>query len=278
MDSPRQAAFLTQHGKELLLAPLFRQQLGCELVRAVGFDTDQLGTFTRDVQRPGTQLAVARIKARKAIELSGFPVGLGSEGAFGVDPVGGILPWNTEVLVWIDGVRNIEIVGAAQGPGGGLQRTVRDEAALRQFALDAGFPAHGLVVRPDGPDDSRLRKDFADWPSLLAAFDEALAASSGGCVFVEADLRAHRNPARQQMIVRAAEDLIARIRSVCPQCRTPGFWEKERIAGLPCALCGQPTRIPLARVWRCDACLHRDERREPDGKLADPARCDCCNP
>ena len=42
-------AFLTQHGKEDLLRPLLAPALGCQLVRAEGFDTDTLGTFSGEI-------------------------------------------------------------------------------------------------------------------------------------------------------------------------------------------------------------------------------------
>ena len=274
----QQIAFLTQHGKDELLRSMLAEKLGCEVVRAAGFDTDQLGTFTRDVERSGTQLAAARFKAHKAIELTGYSVGLGSEGAFGTDPVGGIMPWNTEVLVWVDVMRGIEIVGIAQGPGGGLQRLITDEVALRQFANDAGFPDHGLVLRPNDPDDPRVRKGLTDWHSLIEAFEAVITESSKKCAFIELDLRAHLNPTRQKMILRAAENLVTKIMSPCPQCDSPGFWEKERITGLPCSVCKLPTRLPVAFVWRCSACEHSEEMREAPDKRADPARCDYCNP
>ena len=132
--SGQRIAFLTQHGKEALLGPLFSEKLACTLVRATGFDTDQLGTFTRDVPRPGTQLAAARFKANKGMELTGLSIGIGSEGAFGADPVGGIMPWNTEVIVWVDATLGIEILGIAQGPSGGLQRFVNSSSAVSPAA------------------------------------------------------------------------------------------------------------------------------------------------
>lgn len=274
----KNVSFLTQHGKETLLRPRFMERLGCELTRAVGYDTDQLGTFTRDIDRPGTQLAAARFKAQKAIELSGRSIGLGSEGAFGADPVGGIMPWNTEVLVWIDTRLNIEIVGVAQGPGGGLQRLIADEAALTEFAAHADFPAHAFVLRPDGPNANPIRKGIVDEAALIETFIAMRAQSTTGSVFVEVDLRAHFNPTRQQMILRAADNLIQKVESNCPECGVPGFWFKELVAGLPCGLCYRPTRIPIARVRICEACNFRDEEREVSGKTADPMRCDHCNP
>lgn len=271
-------AFLTQHGKDELLRPLLARELGCETVRAEGFDTDLLGTFTRDIGRPGSQLAAARAKAAKAIELTGERIGVGSEGAFGADPIGGLLPWNTEVLVWRDTIHGIEVTGAAQGPGHSLQRTVSDDDGLRRFAEASDFPAHGLVLRPDSPDDPRIVKGLRDWPTLQQAFAQALRSSQSGQVFVETDLRAHMNPTRQRLILQAAQDLVARLQSACPACDAPGFREKERISGLRCGLCGAPTRMPLAHVWHCDACGHADRRTVAEGLTADPARCDYCNP
>lgn len=82
---------LTQHGKEKVIARELEATLGCRLERLGDNDTDRLGTFTREVPRPGTQLEAARRKARIGMELSGSPLGLGSEGAFGPHPVGGFV-------------------------------------------------------------------------------------------------------------------------------------------------------------------------------------------
>ena len=123
-----------------------------------------------------------------------------------------------------------------------------------------------------------MYKGLSDWPSMMSAFHDVIARSSTASVYVEVDLRAHMNPSRQQMILQAADNLLARLESACPSCGLPGFWEKERRAGLRCSLCGQPTALPLARVWRCDACDYSDERHAAPGETADPSRCNICNP
>ena len=69
-------ALLTQHGKERVIAPALEPALDCRVQLVTGYDTDQLGTFTRDKPRPGTQLEAARRKARVGMTLSGLPVGL----------------------------------------------------------------------------------------------------------------------------------------------------------------------------------------------------------
>ena len=47
-------ALLTQHGKESVIAPVLDAALACRVRLVTGFDTDLLGTFTRDVARAGT--------------------------------------------------------------------------------------------------------------------------------------------------------------------------------------------------------------------------------
>ena len=76
----RRAAFLTQHGKERVVAPTLEAALGCKVSLVTGYDTDLLGTFTRDIARAGSQIEAARKKARIGMELAGLPLGLASEG------------------------------------------------------------------------------------------------------------------------------------------------------------------------------------------------------
>ena len=80
-----------------------------------GFDTDLLAAFTRDIPRAGTQLEAARKKARTGMELSSLPLGLPREGSFGLDPMARMLPWNVELLIFLDDERGLMVVGVAQG-------------------------------------------------------------------------------------------------------------------------------------------------------------------
>lgn len=271
-------ALLTRHGKERVLAPVLEPVLGGSLFRIDDFDTDTLGSFTREIPRAGTQIEAARKKARIGMARSGLARGLGSEGAFGADPFAGLVPWNVEVVVLIDDRQGIEIVGVAEGPAVHAHREVGDWPAATAFARDARFPAHQLVLRPDGPDDPRCEKGLDRWDALERAFLRAQAASVAGRVFIESDLRAHANPTRMDTIRRAAEDLAARYRSTCPRCGTPGFSVVEHLAGLPCSECGAATREIRADVWKCPKCAHTEQRVRAERSHADPARCDLCNP
>ncbi len=274
----RQIALLTQHGKETVIASVLDAALGCRVKRVTGYDTDLLGTFTRDIPRAGTQLEAARKKARLGMELAGLPLGLASEGSFGPDPMVGMLPWNVEFLIWIDAERGLEVAGAAQGKTNFAHVLAADWTAAEAFGRQAGFPGHFLVVRPEHENDPRLNKGIAHWAALRAAFDEALAQSENRRVFLETDMRAHANPTRMENIRLAAEDLVTRLNSLCPACGAPGFWIAERLAGLPCEDCGAPTRESRAEVHGCLKCAHRITRERTDRQSADPGRCDYCNP
>ncbi len=271
-------ALLTQHGKERVIAPVLEPSLGCSIELVTGFDTDLLGTFTRETARYGTQLEAARRKARKGMELAGTSQGIASEGSFGPDPCTGMFPWNVELLVWIDDHEGIEVVGVAQGAANSGHIQSGDWQVVADFAEQVGFPEHHLVLRPDGQNDTRIHKNIADWNSLKNCFDSSVAQSSSGSVFAEVDLRAFANPSRMKRIEQAAVDLLQRIQSTCPICDAPGFWVSERQPGLPCASCRVPTSSYLNEVWTCLRCDHRRIAERTDRLVADPRHCAHCNP
>lgn len=271
-------ALLTQHGKERVIAPVLEPALQCQVVLVQGYDTDQLGTFTREIPRLGTQLEAARRKARIGMELSGLPVGLASEGSFGPDPHTGLFPWNVELLVLIDDRSGLELVGMAQGPARSSHLLTHDWAALEAFARKAGFPEQQLVLRPQDEHGTPVHKGLADWAKLRECFDHCLTLATNSQVFAEADLRAHANPTRMQQIGLAAQDLLRRLQSACPACGQPGWATVAREPGLPCADCGSPTQMYQAEVWACPSCQHRAVVPRTDRLSADPQHCGHCNP
>ena len=274
----RRIGLLTQHGKERVISPELDRALGCRVEHVGGYDTDLLGTFTREIPRAGTQLEAARKKARTGMQLLGLPLGLASEGSFGPDPVTGMIPWNVELIILIDDEQVLEVIGVAQGGTNfsHLLTTSWEEAEL--FAHTRGFPEHQLVVRPAGGDDPRIRKGIASWEELAAVYSEAQVQSGSGHVLLETDVRAHANPTRMENIRHAAQDLTAKVRSLCPACAAPGFWTVERVAGLPCGQCRAPTNETREDVHGCLRCPHRLIRVRTDREHADPAHCDYCNP
>ena len=274
----RRIALLTQHGKERVIAPVLNAALGCRVELVQGFDTDALGTFTRDVARAGSQLDAARKKARIGMDLSGLPFGLASEGVFGADPLTGLIPWNVELLLFIDDERKIEVTGLAQQATLFSHRLAATWQKAAAFAHSAGFPAHHLVVRPQDQDDARINKGIDSWTAFETSFRRAHAQAENGLVFLENDARARGHPTRMKVIGLAADDLARKLNSPCPACGVAGFQVVKRLDGLACADCGAPTRQIRAEVYGCLQCAHRQTRERADGQSADPQGCDYCNP
>lgn len=271
------AALLTQHGKETLLAPILEPLLGCEIQHVQGYDTDQLGTFSGAIKRLDSQIETARKKALIGMDLAGSTLGVASEGAFVSDPWSGLMPWNIEVLVWVDRQSDFEVVGIAQGPTRSLHQAVRSVSELEAFAQAAGFPQHHLVLRPQNASDPRLHQGIADWDQLKQTFRQCQEQSSNACVYAENDHRAFCHPTRQAMIQRAAQDLVKKFESICPRCSAPGFAASQHTSGLLCRSCGSKTRLPVSYTMCCNACHYTEEKRSTPN-FADPSRCDVCNP
>ncbi|AIA30807.1 DUF6671 family protein [Leptospirillum ferriphilum] len=274
----KKVAFLTRHGKEALIAPVLEPGLSCVIHHVDTVDTDQLGTFTREIPRDGSQIEAARKKARIGMELARVSVGLASEGAFGPDPVMGAIPWNLECLVWIDDDLGIEVTGLAQGEACSGHLLVKDWEEVTMFARQIGFPEHGVSLRPENERDPRIQKGITDWTDLAEQFFRALSLSTNGRVFLETDLRAHINLTRREIIRRAAWDLLSKLRSLCPACGTPGFSVVERVEGVPCADCGAPTHEIRADIHGCRKCAHRAVIERTGAGKGNPLYCDTCNP
>lgn len=270
-------SLLTQHGKEKIIAPLLQPFLGCQISHTTAYDTDLLGTFSGETLRIENQIETARKKARIGMDLTGLQVGLASEGAFVADPFGGLLPWNVEIVVWLDDERHFEVIGIAQGPARSVHRTIRKMAELENFTQEAGFPEHHVVLRPEDERDARIHKGIADWDNLRKIFLNCLVTSANGLVFAENDHRAFCSPTRQAMIVRATQDLMKKFESLCPACGLPGFSITGHKAGLHCNTCGSTTRLPKSFIWQCQACQHLQEKAS-DKLWAQPSECDVCNP
>lgn len=268
-------ALLTRHAKESVVAPALANGLGADCLLVHGFDTDTLGTFTREVPRRGSQLEAARTKARIASEISGLDQAIGSEGSFALDRLG-FFGSDLELVVFLDRARSVEIVGRAQAAGLHVRERVETLDALREAAIRARFPSHGLVVWRGDERDASARKGIRSWDALEAAFSAAQRESEDGSVLVESDLRAHMHPTRMRTIAAATEDLIERLRTACPACGALGFGLVGPMPGLPCRDCRAPTEMALGEKHGCPSCRHEEIRRFD--ACAEPFRCGVCNP
>ncbi len=275
------AALATMHGKERVIAPLLRSALGLRVRVTPGIDTDRFGTFSRDIERTGSQLDAARAKITAAFEISpGVRVAIASEGSFAPHPQIPCVPLAREIVVMKDRVSGIELIGHHAGMETNFSHAVvADVASALAFADRASFPGHGMIVSGcvnQQPVPGRaLIKDIGDWVDLQRAIETVI--TTCGTAFVETDMRAHRNPTRMRAIKRATVDLVRRFRSLCPSCARPGFGLTQQLFGLPCSWCGGPTLALKADVYICEGCSYREERAVK-AATADPGQCGECNP
>jgi hypothetical protein len=275
----RRICLTTRHGKERALALPFRRGLGASLA-VQACDTDQLGTFSGEVERPADALTTCRRKALLGLEASGLRLGLASEASFGPHPALPLLPVGQELLLFVDLERDLSVLERRLewrtnysqkrlGPG-------EDPAAwLRQV----GFPAHAVIARPADRSRPPLCKGLRSAPALREALAACRSADPGGQVWLETDMRAHLNPTRLRSIRRLGVALARRLRTPCPACRAPGWGLIDTEAGLPCRWCGTATEVTAREVWGCQQCGHRELLPRRDGlEAADPGQCPRCNP
>lgn len=272
-----QAGLATRHQKLSLIGPALASAVGLEVV-SIDVDTDMLGTFAGEVPRPGTQWQTAVAKARLGMRKAGLRIGIASEGTFG--PLDG-MPFvvaDLELVVLVDDELGIEIGESSTGVGLPLlSDDIAPEALGRLHLAAAGFPEHGLIVRPS---DSwhPIAKGIHDADVLEREVARCAAASPQGTARVESDLRAPHHPSRRDVIAAAAERLAARLQSLCATCGAPG-WGVVRIeAGAPCSECGTPTSAALAEVRGCARCGSEEAMRTAAADGVDPGRCPACNP
>jgi hypothetical protein len=260
-------AMLTKHDKVRLIAPVLHQAMGIELIHTDGFDTDNLGSFAGEQPRIMTPAECALRKAALAAELTGEPLGLGSEGSFSPGPYG-LGTYNLELLCCVNVNEGWQVTGRFYGPAAvqhwSIETLAQLETALSTVPSEQKLllQQHAILHKGLSINDARLTGS-----TLLAT----------GSLTLSYDLRAHCCPERQQHIVLAAQDLVARLQSQCPQCNTPGFWPDKAIPGLPCQDCDSPTSLTRLRQACCQRC-HYTESQAVAQLYADAQYCPVCNP
>lgn len=278
----RRAILVTQHGKEAAIGPIFRASLGLEVAAARGIDTDLLGTFSGEIERPGSMDEVLRRKAELGLERGDYDIAIASEGSYGPNPALPFIGAGLEKIILIDRIsglvaveREIELSPSFHVMDG------QHGTDIDPFLHRGGFPGHAMIVKPLDPagPGTQVFKGLTDRTALDAAVDEAIRVSSSGRFRVESDLRAHLNPTRMATITRLAERFAARLLNACPGCGSPGWGLIATESGLPCSACGEPTARVRAEVFGCFVCDCRETRSRPDGLAeASPGDCALCNP
>lgn len=280
----RRVALATRHGKERAIRPAVTRHLGATLVVPPDLPTDALGTFTGEVERPGSAEAVVRAKARMGADAAGLSLAIATEASFGPDPFVPFVAAHHETAIFLDLEAGIEVEEALVRHDTNLRHIdLADDpppADLDAFLEAARFPSHGLIVRPAGPVVvDGVTRDVLDRAALAAAIERARRRSRDGLVRIETDMRAHRNPARMAGLAELAERLLARVATGCPACGRPGFGRMRVETGLPCAWCGTPTDRIREVIEGCAGCgLERRRPRTDGATTADPGACPTCNP
>lgn len=273
----RWAAIATMHGKERAIAPVLCRWFEMAVTTAPGVDTDEFGTFTGEIERKGTMLDAARAKAELAIARTGAPIGIGSEGAFGPDPLLPLVASGRELLLLREAATGHEIVVTRPTRTNYDHVTVAPGDPIEEFLARVGFPDHAVIVRADPRDNQAPAKGLIRRATVEAALRAAFETS--GEASIETDMRAHLNPTRMATIARLTRALAVRTARRCPCCGAPGFGIIDVERGLPCGECEAPTRRIRAEIHGCSACQAKLKRHERGPTItADPTWCDMCNP
>ncbi len=274
------AAIATMHGKEAVMAPILSRWLGMTLVRAGNINTDAFGTFTGEIPREGTMLETARKKARAAIDSSGYPIGIGSEGSFGPDPDVPFLASGTEIVLLYDADQDHEIYIYRKTGTNFDYVVLHPDQDPTGFLTRIGFPGHAIIIKPeDSANPHDIVKGLRDPGSVCEHIRRMAGRSTTGRAIVQTDMRAHLNPTRMKSIGLITKRLALRARRLCPDCGLPGFGPVDVVRGLACADCATPTSMIKAVIYSCRGCSCRLLRHErSQSSRADPRYCQQCNP
>ncbi|AEI51392.1 DUF6671 family protein [Runella slithyformis] len=274
----RKLLIATKHLKEKVIAPILEKELGVNCFIDESFDTDLLGTFTGEVERELDPVSTVREKCLRAMRQNNCDLGVASEGSFGPHPTMFFINADDEFLIFIDTLHSVEIIVRELSTSTNFNgKQLQSESELMAFAQQADFPNHGLILRKSKDENSAIFKGITDPETLKKTFE--LLYSKYNSVYAETDMRAMYNPTRMNVIEKATERLVQKIKSTCPQCQMPGFGITEAKKGLECSLCGLPTNSTLSYIYICRHCGCTKEEMYPNNKTTeDPMYCDYCNP
>jgi hypothetical protein len=270
----------SKHGKFDAIQKPFQRILGLEVVADSSTDTDLLGTFSGEVERPGPPREVVVKKAQLGAQNVGARLGLATEGSFAPHPQMPWIPSHLELMACVDMESGTSIVESLQTEETNFAHfkaeSFRD---LDSFLTRARFPSHALILRPahSGQASSNLYKGITDPAALEEAFHHCQKIDPHGQVHIETDMRAHLNPTRLKVIEALAEKLATRLLNLCPKCRYPGFGTLRYERGLECEACEAPSAWVKSVIQGCAACGHEIQTPREDGRQHAPqSACERC--
>ncbi len=275
--------FATQHQKTPLVEGPLKQIAGIH-VRTRLVDTDALGTFTGEIERPGDALETVVAKARLALpDETAF--GMASEGSFSPHPMLPFVPVGIELLAFVDARRDVVLVErSAVTPTNWSHVDLPADGPLvveNVWLAQIGFGDHRVCVV--GLDETQKiwgvpAKGINQAPLLESAITELAQVPQVRTVRLMTDMRAHTNPTRQAAIAELAIGLAIRLTRGCPSCSQAGWARIGAQRGLPCSWCSTPTDRAALWIFGCSSCGFTLNRPSPGPSNADPGECSACNP
>tara|TARA_B100000508_G_scaffold141026_1_gene145304 strand:- start:87722 stop:88555 length:834 start_codon:yes stop_codon:yes gene_type:complete len=267
----------TRHKKEQVIAPIFQQVFDARPFVSSFINTDQFGTFTREIIRKDDPITTLRRKCEYGYKTSGCPLVVASEGSFGSHPSMPFVNANEEVVMFKDFNENIEVIGKYLSTDTNLYESeVSSIIELEKALSEIKFPDHGILIR-DKEENEVILKGVFDHEQVIRFVSASL--KTGQKLEVSSDMRAVYNPTRMLNIEKATQALVQNMQSKCPQCEAPGFIVSDQKPGLPCSNCGMPTRSIKTAIKKCQKCEYESSIDFPNKKeKEDPMYCDFCNP
>jgi hypothetical protein len=266
------------HEKERAIRPPFESLLGFQI--EVGLlNTDALGTFTGEIERSLAPRECAKKKCLNALLAHAKQIGIANEGSFVPHPVIPFVSVDYEIFFFTDLEIGFELCISKMFTETNFAGASFSEFdSILEFARKTRFPSHALIVRPNLWEDKKVCfKGIQSIEDLYNAFEKSRFVSSDKKVWIETDMRAHKNPTRMAQLEKLAIEMAQRLATPCPICSIPGWGPVDRIRGLFCAGCGAETKLIKAIIWGCCRCSHK-ESIPVDPPLAEPQYCPICNP
>lgn len=265
----------TKHGKEKIFEKVLQPYLKGEYFTTEDFDTDQFGNFTGEIKRINSAKETVKQKCLAAMKNYKIDIGVASEGSFGNHPLYYFTSYNEEWVVLIDLKNEIEIYGVNSTSEVCYEKKIiKNWFELEEFLLKINFPNQNVIIKNKEEDGEIICKDMQNYDELKKTISKSKLSFP---LYIETDLRAMNNPTRQKSIEKAVENLLKNIQSFCPKCNTPGFIVTHMERGLPCEVCGLPTKSTAFSIKTCKKCAFT-QKEKTEKKYEDPQFCDFCNP
>jgi len=209
----RKIAFGTMHKKDELLREIIEKELGLFVVNPK-INTDKFGTFTNEIKRKNDQIKTAKIKAEKAISETGLDIAIANEGSFGPHPKIPFIPGNLEYFYLVDKKHNLEFEGYSFTHKTNYNESyVSSAKEAKELAFKWGFPEHGIIVKRKRNSKFFVYKNIENEKDLEKYVNKILSLPFHRKAFIETDMRAHKNPTRQENIKLAFSNLVENIKN-----------------------------------------------------------------